>query len=140
MEQNLLSFVSEAPGSFVALFDRPVDVESVGVLLSGVQEPSRSTDFWRQDCPGDKILVDGEPFEILTSVHNLKDAVLVKRVLNELALKYFQAKIPVVYRRFVQDNTVFYSLFWRLPEAGLAKSECWKVFEQECRRLIGIFK
>jgi len=126
---------------FGCVLEKPLQENCGGLLLCNVQEACRDSDYWRQDCPSNKLNVKGVLFERFFSVSNVKDARVVKKTLKELSLRYFRTELPVTYRRFVQDERVFYDLYWDVSVLEfVSASTQWQCFLQEARRLLGIFK
>lgn len=97
-------------------------------LLSNVEETLKDHDFGKFQVPSDKIRVNDEPYEILTTVKNKEDAEIFKKEFNKLAKKYFEIEYPLVYRRYIQ-NGVFYDIFnhrWCILKNGeLLEDDTW---------------
>lgn len=119
-------------------------------LLSDKREEPKSSDYGRFDVPSDKIHVKGEPYESFETAFNKKDALTIKKTINKLGMKYLGVKFPIVIRRGYQ-NGVFYDLYWhrwavikdgKLVETydmKLTEHPNWKKFQNETRRLVGVF-
>lgn len=122
-------------------------------LLTHEQEPLTYKDIGKYQIPSDKKHFNGEPYESFASANNKADAETIKRVINELALKYLGVKFSIRVCRFVQGR-VFYDLYWhrwavirngKLEEEpadvtkGVTAHPNWEKFKAECIEKIGVF-
>jgi len=97
-------------------------------LLSNIQEEEKDMDFGKFQVFSDKMRVKEEPYELLFTVTNKKDAEIFKTEFNKLAKKYFGIEYALVYRRGVQ-NFVFYDIYnhrWCILKNGeLVEDNSW---------------
>ena len=119
-------------------------------LLSNTEEALTFTDIGKFEISPDKIRVNDEAYEILTTVKNKQDAKIFKKEFNKLAKKYFGIEYALVYRKHVQ-NGIFYEIYnhrWCVLKNGeliedntwhekASKDGTWNKFKKEINSKLG---
>jgi len=118
------------------------------LVLTGMNEEAKPSDYGKYDVHSDKIRIHDEPYMHFYTVFNKADARTFKKVLNELAMKHLGVKFPLAIRRGYQ-NEVYYDIYlhrWSVLKDGRLqevdydikfKPEDWEAFKREVNQKLG---